>query len=125
MTPKAQQLNFSNEGGVCGTTRLLKNVMGLWMLQGCRNYWSVKGQCSDYGELVELASHEPAFAHLMDPDDESFLRALAARARVLPADPHGKRQEPHYVQRPRPGLANEAARDGEFDGSIYRARRIQ
>jgi rhamnulokinase len=74
ITPEALRLNFTNEGGVNGTTRLLKNVMGLWMLQGCRNYWSARGQRSDYRELVELASHEPPFAHLVNPDDESFLR---------------------------------------------------
>src|SRR5438046_2635284 len=38
VTPQALKLNFTNEGGVNGTTRLLKNVMGLWMLRGCRNY---------------------------------------------------------------------------------------
>ena len=40
LTPRAMQLNFSNEGGVAGTTRLLKNVMGLWLLQGCRRSWA-------------------------------------------------------------------------------------
>ena len=75
LTPEALKLNFTNEGGVNGTTRLLKNVMGLWMLQGCRNWWSARGQCSDYHELIGLAEREPAFAHLVDPDDESFLRA--------------------------------------------------
>jgi len=74
MTPQALKLNFTNEGGVNGTTRLLKNVMGLWMLQGCRNCWSAAGQHADYRELVELAGREPAFKHLVDPDDESFLR---------------------------------------------------
>jgi rhamnulokinase len=73
VTSEALRLNFTNEGGVNGTTRLLKNVMGLWMLQGCRNCWSARGQNSDYRELVELASREPAFAHLVDPDDEAFL----------------------------------------------------
>jgi rhamnulokinase len=73
ITSEALRLNFTNEGGVNGTTRLLKNVMGLWMLQGCRNCWSARGQNSDYRELVELASREPAFAHLVDPDDEAFL----------------------------------------------------
>jgi rhamnulokinase len=74
VTPEALKLNFTNEGGVNGTTRLLKNVMGLWMLQGCRNSWSARGQGSDYRELVELAGRETAFAHLVDPDDEAFLR---------------------------------------------------
>jgi len=74
VTSEALRLNFTNEGGVNGTTRLLKNVMGLWMLQGCSNCWSARGQHSDYRELVELAGREPAFAHLVDPDDEAFLR---------------------------------------------------
>ena len=75
VSSRALKLNFTNEGGVCGTTRLLKNVMGLWMLQGCKNAWSAQRPCGDYRELVELASREPAFQHLVDPDDESFLRA--------------------------------------------------
>jgi len=75
VSSRALKLNFTNEGGVCGTTRLLKNVMGLWMLQGCKNAWSAQRHCGDYRELVELASREPAFRHLVDPDDESFLRA--------------------------------------------------
>jgi len=75
ITPQALRLNFTNEGGVNGTTRLLKNVMGLWMLQSCRQSWTAQGRSYDYRELMELASREPAFAHLVDPDDESFLRA--------------------------------------------------
>jgi rhamnulokinase len=74
LTPEAMKLNFTNEGGVNGTTRLLKNVMGLWMLQGCRNCWSAQGKNGGYAELVELANQEPAFSHLVDPDDELFLR---------------------------------------------------
>lgn len=73
LTSQALTLNFTNEGGVNGTTRLLKNVMGLWMLQGCRNCWSAQGQNRSYTELVELANREPGFAHLVDPDDELFL----------------------------------------------------
>ena len=43
ITREALRLNFTNEGGVNGTTRLLKNVMGLWMLQGCRHSWTAQG----------------------------------------------------------------------------------
>ncbi|MGA8026777.1 MAG: FGGY-family carbohydrate kinase, partial [Bryobacteraceae bacterium] len=74
LTAKALRFNFTNEGGVNGTTRLLKNVMGLWMLQGCRNCWSAQGKNGTYAELVDLANREPAFAHLVDPDDALFLR---------------------------------------------------
>src|SRR6266581_1499477 len=53
--------NFTNEGGVCGTTRFLKNVMGLWMLQCCRHSWACEGDVYDYHELMELAGREPEF----------------------------------------------------------------
>ena len=74
VTAEALRLNFTNEGGVAGTTRLLKNVMGLWMLQCCRQSWAAQGQPFEYRELIELAAREKAFAHFVDPDDESFLR---------------------------------------------------
>ena len=73
ITDDALRLNFTNEGGVCGTTRFLKNVMGLWMLQCCRTSWISRGQVYDYSELMEMASREPEFGPLVDPDDESFL----------------------------------------------------
>jgi len=82
VNPQALKLNFTNEGGVNGTTRLLKNVMGLWMLQGCRNCWSARGQSSDYRELVDSATGAAAFAHFVDPDDESFLRAADMPAAI-------------------------------------------
>ncbi len=75
LTPEALKLNFTNEGGVNGTTRLLKNVMGLWILQGCRACWSDQGKSCSYDALIELANREPAFAHLVNPDDERFLRS--------------------------------------------------
>jgi len=74
ITSEALRLNFTNEGGVNGTTRLLKNVMGLWMLQGCRQSWSAQGHSYEYHELIDLAAHETSFLHLVDPDDEPFLR---------------------------------------------------
>lgn len=82
ITPEALRLNFTNEGGVNGTTRLLKNVMGLWMLQCCRQSWAAHGQAYDYRELMELASREPSFTSLVDPDDESFLRPTDMSAAI-------------------------------------------
>ena len=74
ITSEALRLNFTNECGVNGTTRLLKNVMGLWMLQGCRKSWTARGLSVDYGELIALADRQTPFSHLVDPDDHSFLR---------------------------------------------------
>ena len=74
ITSEARRLNFTNEGGVCGTTRLLKNLMGLWLLQGCRKSWSAREIAHEYRELVGLATAAPAFQHLINPDDQRFLR---------------------------------------------------
>jgi len=82
VTPEALRLNFTNEGGVNGTTRLLKNVTGLWILQGCRQCWTGHGHSYDYRQLMEMASREPAFVHLLDPDDESFLRSADMPAAI-------------------------------------------
>jgi rhamnulokinase len=73
LTPDAMRLNFSNEGGVCGSTRLLKNVMGLWMLQSCRRTWSQNGHQLDYGVLMTAAAEAPGLRHLVDPDEASFV----------------------------------------------------
>ena len=69
----ALRLNFTNEGGVCGTTRFLKNVMGLWMLQRCRHSWTSQGKSYEYRELMEVAVRQPAFTSLVDPNDTLFL----------------------------------------------------
>jgi len=73
VSDRAMQLNFTNEGGIAGTTRLLKNVMGLWMLQGCRKSWNAKGRHFSYKDLMEAARPARPFQHLVDPDDTSFL----------------------------------------------------
>jgi len=74
ITPTARDLNFTNEGGICGTTRLLKNIAGLWLLQSCRACWSAEGRTFTYDELLEAASRQQdAFRSLFDPDDPLFL----------------------------------------------------
>jgi rhamnulokinase len=70
---ESMRLNFTNEGGVCGTTRLLKNVMGLWMLQCCRHFWSARGAAYSYTELMEMSFREPTFKHFVDPNNACFL----------------------------------------------------
>ncbi len=67
------QYNFTNEGGVAGTTRLLKNIMGLWLVQECRRTWAKAGREFAYEQLVPMAEASRPFAALIDPDDASFL----------------------------------------------------
>ena len=64
--------NFTNEGGVAGTTRLLKNIMGLWLVQECKRTWARAGRDHSYDELISLAKSARPFAALVDPDDPSF-----------------------------------------------------
>jgi rhamnulokinase len=69
----ALEANFTNEGGVGGTTRFLKNIMGLWLVQECRRAWDRAGTKYSYDELTRLAREAPPFAFLVDPDDASFI----------------------------------------------------
>ena len=64
--------NFSNEGAVGGTIRLLKNIMGLWVLQECRRSWARAGQELDYAILTEEAASATPFPCVLDTDDASF-----------------------------------------------------
>jgi rhamnulokinase len=73
ITATARDLNFTNEGGVGGTIRLLKNIGGLWLLQACRRAWAKTGGAMDYDTLLASASDELAFASLIDPDYQGFL----------------------------------------------------
>jgi rhamnulokinase len=73
LSDDAMRFNFTNEGGVCGTTRLLKNVMGLWMLQCCRRAWLAAGHDYDYAQLTDEAAKAPAFRSLVTPDSGLFL----------------------------------------------------
>ena len=67
-TPQAEELNFTNEGGVEGTTRLLKNICGMWLLERCRAKW---GDAS-YEQLLREADACEPFRSLVDPDDPAF-----------------------------------------------------
>jgi rhamnulokinase len=74
ITTSARDLNFTNEGGVCGTIRFLKNITGLWLLQSCRDAWAASGQDVQYGELIASAADPRlAFQSLIDPDHHMFL----------------------------------------------------
>jgi rhamnulokinase len=73
MTPGALAANFTNEGGVFGTTRLLKNVMGLWLLQECQRSFARTGLSLEYDALLARVDAAPTFAALLDPDDPRFL----------------------------------------------------
>jgi rhamnulokinase len=74
IAPEGMHANFTNEGGFGGTTRFLKNVMGLWLLQECRRTWAHEGREYSYEELTRLAQAVPAAGPVLDPDHPAFLR---------------------------------------------------
>ncbi len=69
---RALALSFTNEGGVAGTIRFLKNIMGLWLLQQCRKSWATKRDFG-YDELMDMASASDPFQAFVDPDHGGFL----------------------------------------------------
>ena len=72
-TERALELNVTNEGGVDGTFRLLKNIMGLWLVQQSRKSFAKDGQEFDYAELAKHAEAAAPFGSLVDPDHEQFM----------------------------------------------------
>ena len=101
-TEEGLRANFTNEGGFGGKTRLLKNVMGLWLLQECRRQWAREGHEYSYEELVRLAEGAPPAGPLVDPDHPAFLAPgdMASRIRSF-CEKTGQRppEEPAAVAR--------------------------
>jgi len=75
LTPKALEYNVTNEGGVDGTWRVLKNIMGLWLVQGWRKAFAKRGKDYDYDQMTRLAQEAEPFRSLVDPDRDVFLGA--------------------------------------------------
>lgn len=68
---KSYNMNFTNEGGIEGTTRFLKNICGMWLLERCRKEWDATQNYS-YPELIDAALAVPAFRSLINPDAPCF-----------------------------------------------------
>ncbi|MGI6777354.1 MAG: rhamnulokinase [Acetivibrionales bacterium] len=64
-------LNYTNEGGL-NNTRLLKNIMGLWIYQECKRAWDKQGEAMGFDELEAAAEKAKAFVSFIDPDDDLF-----------------------------------------------------
>jgi rhamnulokinase len=80
--PDAAAFNLTNERGVCDTVRLLRNVMGLWLVQECRRVWRKQGSDRDYDELQMLAAQARPDVSVFDPDDDSLLHGGDMPARI-------------------------------------------
>jgi rhamnulokinase len=69
LSDRVLQLNLTNEGGIDGTFRLLKNITGLWLVQQCKRVFEARGRNLDYAELARLAEESPSTGAIIDPDD--------------------------------------------------------
>jgi rhamnulokinase len=99
LSPLAMSENVTNEGGVAGTNRLLKNVTGLWIVQQCLRVWREEGLALDYSDLVRAATNAPGLGAAIDVDHPDFLppgdhpgrirahcRAMGQREPVTPGE---------------------------------------
>jgi rhamnulokinase len=73
VSEQTRQLNFTNEGGVDGTTRFLKNIMGMWLIQEVQRIWEAEGTKYTWPQMVDLARKSEPFKFLINPDDVLFL----------------------------------------------------
>ena len=77
--------NFTNEIGVLGTIRFLRNAAGRWLLQECLREWRERGDVVAWDDLIAAADESPAFASLFDPDDRRFMEPGPMAERVIAA----------------------------------------
>jgi rhamnulokinase len=73
LSARTQELNLTNEGGLDGTYRLLKNIMGLWLVQQCKRAFDTRGRKYEYAQLAQMAAKAPALRSIVNPDDARFL----------------------------------------------------
>jgi len=74
LTKRAFELDVTNEGGIGGTIRLLKNIGGLWLLQECRRTWAREGRDLDYATITKMAEAAKPHTAIINPDEPEFLR---------------------------------------------------
>lgn len=82
VSPRCYELNFTNEGGIGGTTRLLKNITGLWLVQQCRALWKQQGHEFGWQELTRRAEEHLPLQSLVNPDDPGFVAPLDMPAAI-------------------------------------------
>jgi rhamnulokinase len=85
ITEEARQARFSNEVGIDGTIRFLRNVTGFWLLQECVREWQTEGRSVDLGELARAAREVPGRRALIDVQDPAFAAPGAMTRRILRA----------------------------------------
>jgi rhamnulokinase len=86
--------NLTNEGGVEGTFRLLRNVTGLWLVHECRRVWALEGHEYSFDQLVALAKEAPPLRSFVEPNDPAFAEPGDMPARIRAFCAHTGQPEP-------------------------------
>lgn len=79
---QSARLNFTNEGGIEGTTRFLKNITGMWLVEQCRKKWSAQGKDYSYAEMTEMARSAKDYKGHINPDDPRFANPADMEAEI-------------------------------------------
>jgi rhamnulokinase len=85
MNDDALEGGFTNEGGVAGTVRVLRNITGLWLVQECRRQWAREGEQYSWDELLGAAAQSEPLRSLVDPDDPALLNPVDMPAAIRDA----------------------------------------
>ena len=115
VTPAVLSKNLTNEGGVCRTNRLLKNICGLWLLEECRREWSRLGIATEYDKLLSDAEASQPFRSVIDVDDPEFAPPGDMPSRIA--------RKCRASGQPVPGSPGEFAR-AIFEGLALRYRSV-
>jgi rhamnulokinase len=94
ITEESYRNNFTNEGGIEGTTRFLKNITGMWLLEQCRKEWERSGQTYAYPQIVAMAEEAAAFPSVVNPDDPSFANPERMTAAIAAYCKHSNQPVP-------------------------------
>lgn len=105
ITKESYEKNFTNEGGIEGTTRFLKNITGMWILEQCRKEWERSGRIYTYPQIVDMAEKSTPFQSFINPDDPSFANPPSMQNAIITYCKETKQPAP--------------ATDGEFIRCIF------
>lgn len=72
ITEESKRQNFTNEGGLDGSTRFLKNICGMWLLERCRAEWAELNKNLSYSQIIDQAISSDEFKSFINPDDACF-----------------------------------------------------
>ena len=79
---ESYSLNFTNEGGIDGTTCFLRNITGMWLLEQCRKEWEKDGKSYSYPEIVEMANNTTPLRSIINPEDDCFTNPASMTAAI-------------------------------------------